>query len=272
MNRITISLIFLTMISMFLPTLAIMYASGQSSDNSDSSSSGSTSSDNNAADSGSSSGGSGGSTTTDNSGSSTTGSTDNSHSSSSGGSTTDNSRSSSSGGSTTTTDNSATLPTTSTASNNTGTVKGVDVNGILAVHNQERAAVGVPSLTWSNTLAAGAQTWADQLLATGKVEHSTCCGAFRDYGEMISLSAPDSKTPGLAELWVSEKKNYHGGPITEANGGSISHYTQMVWKTTKEVGCGFASGPGGVFAKSGGTGILVCRYDPPGNTFGQNPY
>jgi uncharacterized protein YkwD len=54
------------------------------------------------------------------------------------------------------------------------------------VHNQERTAVGVPSLTWSNTLAAGAQTWADQLLATGKVEHSTCCGAFRDYGENIA--------------------------------------------------------------------------------------
>ena len=31
---------------------------------------------------------------------------------------------------------------------------------ILAVHNRERADVGVAPLTWSNNLAAGAQTWA----------------------------------------------------------------------------------------------------------------
>ena len=35
MNGITISLIFLIVISMVLPTSAIMYASGQSTDNSD---------------------------------------------------------------------------------------------------------------------------------------------------------------------------------------------------------------------------------------------
>ena len=124
MNRITISLIFLIVISMFLPTSAIMYASGQSTtDNSGSSSTG-------------------GSTTTDSSGSSSTGgsstTTDSSGSSSTGGSstTTDSSGSSSTGGSsttmiavahinaggTTTTDNSATLPTTSTASDNTGNI------------------------------------------------------------------------------------------------------------------------------------------------------
>ena len=35
MNRMTISLIFLIVISMVLPTSAIMYASGQTTDNSD---------------------------------------------------------------------------------------------------------------------------------------------------------------------------------------------------------------------------------------------
>src|SRR6476661_8327470 len=119
MNRITISLIFSITISMVLPTSAIMYASGQSTDNSDDSSTG-------------------GSSTTDNSGPSSTG----------GGTTTDDNaagaRSSSDSG--------------STASNNVGDTQGVDVNGILALHNKERAAVGVPPLTWSNTLAASAQT------------------------------------------------------------------------------------------------------------------
>ena len=53
MNRITNSLILLIMISMFLPASAIMYASGQSTDNSDDSSTGGSTSDS----SGSSTGG-----------------------------------------------------------------------------------------------------------------------------------------------------------------------------------------------------------------------
>jgi pathogenesis-related protein 1 len=76
-------------------------------------------------------------------------------------------------------------------------------------------------------------------------------------------------------LWVNEKKDYHGQPLCAPSSPGdpvIGHYTQMVWNTTKEVGCGFASGPGGVFANSGGTGILVCQYNPPGNIFGQKPF
>jgi uncharacterized protein YkwD len=146
MNGIIISLIFLIVVSMVLPASAIMYASGQSTDNSGSSTTG-------------------GSPTTDNSGSSTTGGGSNT-------TTTDNSGSSSTGGSTTTADNSATLPTTSTASNNTGNIADL-ANTILAVHNSEHGAVGVPPLVWNDTLAADARTYAQYLADTGKSEHPT---------------------------------------------------------------------------------------------------
>jgi len=68
MNGIIISLILLIVISMFLPASAIMYASGQSTDNSDGSSStgGSPTTDN--SDGSSSTGGGSTKTTTDNSG------------------------------------------------------------------------------------------------------------------------------------------------------------------------------------------------------------
>ena len=42
---------------------------------------------------------------------------------------------------------------------------------VLAVHNRERAAFGVPPLTLSDTLAAHAKEYADYLAATGKVGH-----------------------------------------------------------------------------------------------------
>ena len=68
-------------------------------------------------------------------------------------------------------------------SNNTGNVQGEDlVSSVLAMQNQERAAVGVPPLTWSDTIAASAQTWADHVLATSDSTHSTGTG----YGENIA--------------------------------------------------------------------------------------
>ena len=75
---------------------------------------------------------------------------------------------------------------TSQRSNSTGNESADFVNTILAVHNDERHAVGVPPLVWNNTLAAGAKAWAESLAAAGKFEHSTCCGAFKEYGENIA--------------------------------------------------------------------------------------
>jgi hypothetical protein len=284
MNRITISLIFLIVISSILTTSAIMYASGQTDDNSGSSSTGGSTTDN----SGSSTTGGG---TTDNSGSSTTGggTTDNSGSSTTGGGTTDNSGSSTtttdnSGSSTTgggsstsgSTDNSATSPTTSTASNNTGKLTELDVNAILAVHNRERAAVGVAPLVWSDKLAADAQVWADHMATTGQIGHDTehlatlgegesiagyfhgeCTWHLPSRADMVCTHSPIGESP---ENWVTEKPKYHGEIVTADNYLVFGHYTQMVWKNTKEIGCGFAGSS------------LVCRYSPPGNHFGEKPY
>jgi uncharacterized protein YkwD len=297
MNRITISLIFFIVISMVLPTSAIMYASGQSTDNSDDSSGG------------------GSTTTTDNSGSSSTGgSTDSSGSSSAGGTTTtDNSGSSSTGGGTTTTtdnsgssstgrgstDNSATLPTISTASGNTGNALQQSNNGtigilgssnnetaanfannILAVHNTERATVGVPPLVWSDKLAADAKTWADYMATTHNFRHDTAHLGNLGEGENLNaivynLGDPPS-TAKLQEGWVNEK-NYYQQWATNSlpktanwTGWYPGHYNQMVWNTSKEVGCatGFTSG-----LSTDTRGVyLDCRYSPPGNYFGQKPY
>jgi uncharacterized protein YkwD len=146
---------------------------------------------------------------------------------------------------------------------------------VLAVHNRERAAVGVPPLVWNDTLAAGAKTWAEHL-ATLKVidqsnAHSSGYVPEYKYGESIATGGHNTTVPVAQNMqsWVAEKNNYQGGPITATNAGGISHYTMMVWRTTTSVGCGTASG--------GPTDILVCRYSPGpthggGNVFGENPY
>ncbi len=261
--RIT-NLLLLLMVTLFiLPASAIMYASGSTEDNSEGCSILLNSLCN--SESGS---------TEDNSDSSSSGSTDTGDSppsdflpdnvdSSSSGSTDDNADSS-----TTVTENNSTLPSGSPLGNNTVNVQGEDlVSSVLAMQNQERAAVGVPPLTWSDTIAASAQTWADHVLATSDSTHSTGTG----YGENIAWGGgPSYATLAvLQQGWINEKNNYvPGTPWSYATG----HYTAIVDKRSTEVGCGFTSGPGGPYAEYGGTNVLVCQYNPPGNWNNQPPY
>ncbi len=116
--------------------------------------------------------------------------------------------------STTPTENNPTLPSETPLSNNTGNVQGEDlVSIILTLHNQERAAVGVPPLTWSDTLAAHAQPWADNVYATGDSSHSSGGADFGFYGENMAWGGgPSYATPSwLAQTWANEKSKYVPG-------------------------------------------------------------
>jgi hypothetical protein len=166
---------------------------------------------------------------------------------------------------------------TSQVSNNTGGMSADWANSILAVHNSERAAVGVPPLVWNNSLAAGAQTWAEHVSQTGAFAHATDAEKGGFFGESIAgfdwSDGPTAAPDGGTSLIVAEKSNYvPGTPINSGtigpNGGVYGHYTQMVWRNTQEVGCGAAPPGAGRLPYS----ILVCRYNPPGNIGGQVPY
>jgi uncharacterized protein YkwD len=168
----------------------------------------------------------------------------------------------------------ATAPSNSTAaapSNSTAAAPDL-INSILAVHNRERAAVGVPALVWSDSLAASAKAWAEHLATTGEFNHDVSLfSGPRPEGENLASFDASKGVQGVSAphdgqmLWVDEKSKYHGETMNANNVLEFGHYTQMVWRDTKEVGCGIANDP-----VNGG--ILVCRYSPAGNVGGQNPY
>ena len=130
-------------------------------------------------------------------------------------------------------------------------------NTILDVHNRERAAVSIPPLKWSDSLAAESKTWAEHLATTGKFEHDT--PIFPAKGENIAGFNPSKgvSAPGEGqELWVAEKSRaLETRPITDANLYPVGHYVQMVSPGSTHVGCATASGSGHPYS------ILVCRYD-----------
>ena len=83
-------------------------------------------------------------------------------------------------------------------------------NSILVVHNSERAAVGVPPLVWSNSLAAGAQAWAEHLAATGTgtLVHATDAQKGCPCGEVLAGFdwSKGPTAPGGERLYGSPKR------------------------------------------------------------------
>jgi hypothetical protein len=137
---------------------------------------------------------------------------------------------------------------------------------LLEAHNQYRAEVDVPPLAWSDTLAASAQTWADQLAATDTFAHSDADG----YGENIWKGTTGAYSlTSMVESWGSEQEYFIPNATfpdvsTTGNWFDVGHYTQIIWRDTTEVGCGLATGHG--------WDVLVCQYSPPGNYLGQKPF
>ncbi|RYD45365.1 MAG: hypothetical protein EOP63_01925 [Sphingomonadales bacterium] len=140
---------------------------------------------------------------------------------------------------------------------------------VLASHNRERALAGVPALRWNDELAEGAQAWADHLAATGRFEHSPNIPGRPLEGENIWGGTSGAFRPeSMIDLWIAEKKDFVPGvfPANSRTGRpqDVSHYTQLIWGRSGEVGCGLG--------QNDGEEILVCRYSEPGNVKGRDPF
>ena len=150
-----------------------------------------------------------------------------------------------------------------------GTVARADFNArLLAAHNSERALIGVPTLAWDAALAADARAWADELAATGLFEHSPDEPGEALQGENLWAGTPRAFSPeAMVRLWAREKVDYRPGvfPNNSRSGDveHVGHYTQLIWRSSRRVGCATAVGRDEEF--------LVCRYSEAGNVMGQRP-
>jgi hypothetical protein len=128
----------------------------------------------------------------------------------------------------------------------------------LALHNSYRAKHCVPKLTWSAELAASAQAWADKC---SLMFHSPRSKSQR-YSENLAYGG-DRTVESAIDAWYKEvdEYNYNRPGFASATG----HFTQMIWKGTKQIGCGVAKCYMGSFR------FWVCHYAPQGNWAGQFP-
>jgi uncharacterized protein YkwD len=133
---------------------------------------------------------------------------------------------------------------------------------VLAAHNSIRNKVGLPPLAWSDELAHVAQKWADKLASAGEFHHSSDSR----YGENLFRISGDGATSNAYEVvnaWGAESAAYHY-QTNSCDSGECGHYTQIVWRETKKVGCAVARDPKHE--------VWVCEYAPYGNVIGQRPF
>jgi hypothetical protein len=134
---------------------------------------------------------------------------------------------------------------------------------MLASHNSERARLGMPPLRWSAQLSLDAQQWANSLARRGAIEHAQ---SRNDAGENLWMGSANWFSPEqMVGDFLSERSAFRPGRFPHvSNTGNwvdVGHYTQVIWPGTQAVGC--------AIARDTGREVLVCRYWPSGNIYGQ---
>lgn len=131
-------------------------------------------------------------------------------------------------------------------------------------------------MTWNEEIAEGARNWSQFLLQNKSLLHEVDVLNSQNLGENFGFvfSSPaqpicnDSSETScvrcsqIVSRWYNEISNYNfdtGSPIYPNE--QWLNFTQMVWRSSTELGVGVASG--------GGYHYVVARYKPRGNLVGR---
>ncbi|XP_065724863.2 Golgi-associated plant pathogenesis-related protein 1-like [Drosophila suzukii] len=108
-----------------------------------------------------------------------------------------------------------------------------------------------PPLTLNRKLSEVASNWAYTLMATNRRQHST-----NGYGENLYWTSLTNPNPAdVVRAWYNEISEYNWNYPSFSK--QTGHFTQLVWKSTSELGVGVA--------RRGDDIYVVCNYNPPGN-------
>ena len=134
------------------------------------------------------------------------------------------------------------------------TVLPYDVGAVLANVNNYRALHRVGFVTWNDSLAKDAESWATYLASINTITHASTY-----YGENLYANSRMDKdgtwyiVDGI-NVWYNENTLYdYNKPGYSASTG---HFTQLVWAGTKEIGSAVVRGSR--------YNIVVMRFNPPG--------
>lgn len=138
------------------------------------------------------------------------------------------------------------------------------------------AAKDMNKLVYDTRLAGIASSWASKCTFGHNPGRSRNYPGYVGENMYATTETKSSKALVMAaiESWNSERSNYNYNTDTCKPGKVCGHYTQLVWATTKKVGCAVkkcrrASRLPRSFSP---VSIVVCNFSPGGNYRGVKPY
>lgn len=130
----------------------------------------------------------------------------------------------------------------------------------VRLHNAYRCLHGSPPLVWSDAMAENAYNYIKDMT---EMEHSSSYSLAPPAGpagENLYWTSPVSRTPArMVLLWYAEVNFCQGGPegfmdgCRDQSAGITSHFTVMIWRTARFMGC----------AWSDNMQLVICRYKGP---------
>ncbi|KAI8470554.1 MAG: CAP domain-containing protein [Monoraphidium minutum] len=139
-------------------------------------------------------------------------------------------------------------------------------DAILAAHNAHRKAHGADPLAWDDGLRASALRYAQQCTWSHSAPEQRG-GA----GENLYFANGYALTTGRRAVyaWYVEERDYDyaapGRPKAGRDNAMIGHFTQIVWRGTKRVGCAAVQCSSMAYTAARNVQYLVCHYSPAGN-------
>ena len=149
-----------------------------------------------------------------------------------------------------------------------------NISEIVDLHNERRAREGadnMETMIWNTSLVTLAATWA----AGCHWGHPAADNEdYRTIGQNLYMGNQPSMESAIT-LWYDEKVDYTFDTMQCVPGKMCGHYKQVVWATTRAVGCAvhtcadITNKPAGQIVPAD---LLVCNYWPLGNERGEQPY
>merc|ERR1719401_1654494 len=130
----------------------------------------------------------------------------------------------------------------------------------ITMHNLYRCMHGVEPLTWSDAMTADAERY---IRGMTTMEHSDSYNIrppAGPAGENLAWSSGFLAAGSAVTMWYEEvndcatgdPESFTDGCARGKPGRAVGHFTAMIWKGAKELGCAFSN--------SDGPTVIICRY------------
>ena len=140
-------------------------------------------------------------------------------------------------------------------------------NQLVNRHNILRQRHGSGKLEKLEDIANLAQTTANNCKKHECLYHSGTSYNNEWMGQNLYLKGGAAPTGNeVANSWYSENKSYDYIKEEGKNGALVGHFTQLVWKASKKIGCAVAIGP---WNGNDPSYYVCCNYFPGGNIQGK---